>query len=74
MRDAAEDFEDKVSEMKSYLNTGLVFQNLKEYVQAINAFKKLLQVAWHVKSTFYEMIAYNHMGVQYFYTGDIKKA
>lgn len=49
MRDAAEDCKNKQKEMDAYLNIGKVLEMRAEYKQAILAFKRLLQVAWHAK-------------------------
>lgn len=60
--------------MDAYLNLGMVLQIIKEYQKANLAFKRLLQVAWSTDNYQMEMRAYEMMGLQYFYLGDIPKA
>ena len=46
LRDIAQDYNDKVTEMEAYLWMGKTLQVNKEYSKAILAFKRIMQIAW----------------------------
>jgi len=71
MADANRSFTNK---LKSYKYLGRCFQAVHNHPMAIFYYVKLLQTAWLCNSTRYELLAYDLMGVQYYYMGDLEKA
>mmetsp|Transcript_10055 Transcript_10055/g.8576 ORF Transcript_10055/g.8576 Transcript_10055/m.8576 type:complete len:260 (-) Transcript_10055:57-836(-) len=60
--------------MKVQKRIGICYQETRRYKKAIAAFTKYLELAWYTRNHKHELIAYDFMGVNYFYIGDIDKA
>ena len=60
--------------MKSYKNLGICFLRLKMYKMSIRYFGKFLACAWYNNNVDSELLAYDYLGVGYFYEGDLDKA
>jgi len=60
--------------LEAYKQLGKCYQGLKMYKTAIIYFSKFLYMAWYIDSTKYELLAYDHIGMQYFYLGRLELA
>eukprot|EP01017_Pseudomicrothorax_dubius_P048423 TRINITY_DN8801_c0_g1_i1.p1 TRINITY_DN8801_c0_g1~~TRINITY_DN8801_c0_g1_i1.p1 ORF type:complete len:442 (+),score=85.47 TRINITY_DN8801_c0_g1_i1:60-1328(+) len=60
--------------MKAYYKLGLCYQRLTSYSRAMSAFTKMLFLAWRVENVDAEMKAYDCIGLQYFYLGQVERA
>mgnify|MGYP003879805463 FL=1 len=63
-----------VHKLSSYKNIGKCFQDIQNYKRALFYFVKMLQTAWLLKNQQSELLAYDFIGIQYYYLGDIDKA
>jgi hypothetical protein len=71
LSDANRSFTNK---LKAYKYLGKCFQTVGNHAMAIFYFVKLLQTAWFCNSNRYELLAYDLIGVQYYYLGELEKA
>jgi len=62
------------SKLKSYKYIGKCYQEAQKNDKALLAFSKYLQMAWHNKSLKDELQAYDSIGFQYYYMGEIELA
>lgn len=53
---------------------GFCFQFLKQYSLSLIYFTKFLQCSWHLKDQNKELLAYDLIGLQYYYLGEIEKS
>jgi hypothetical protein len=53
---------------------GLCYQRQKDYEHALVCFKSLMHSAWIYDSTDYEIQAFEHISLQYYYMGMIEKS
>lgn len=60
--------------MNSYKNIGICYQNLCNYSIALIYFGKMLRLAWYLKDIDSELKAYDFIGIQFFYSGQLDKA
>eukprot|EP01016_Furgasonia_blochmanni_P005556 TRINITY_DN12162_c0_g3_i1.p1 TRINITY_DN12162_c0_g3~~TRINITY_DN12162_c0_g3_i1.p1 ORF type:complete len:202 (+),score=23.66 TRINITY_DN12162_c0_g3_i1:2-607(+) len=60
--------------MKLYRWIGICYQEMMDYQRALAYFTKSLQCSWLLKMQKYELLAYDHIGIQHFYLGDVEKA
>ena len=60
--------------LKAYKHLALCFQKIENYKMAILYNFKLLQTAWLCNNVKYELLAYDNIGILYYYEGDIPKA
>lgn len=51
-----------------------MYQQGKEYADAIKAFKRMLQIAWYENDQHHETKAYEYLALQYFYLQQLDKA
>lgn len=65
---------DYVEKIVAYQKIGHCYKLLKQYKLALVNYKKMLQLSWDIKSLKYEFLAYDSIGLQYFYLGDIERA
>ena len=65
---------DDYNRIKVYKNLGKCYQTIKQYSISLMYFSKLLQLSWFIKSENYEFLAYDLIGKQYFYLGELDKA
>lgn len=52
----------------------MCFQTMQDYERALVCFKSLLHVAWQQDNFDFEMQAYEHISLQYYYLGLIDKS
>lgn len=71
LAEANQDYRDK---MKTYRKLGHCYKLIKNYKLALVNYKKMLQLAWELKDENAELIAYDGIGMQYFYLGAVQKA
>jgi tetratricopeptide (TPR) repeat protein len=71
LAEANQDYKDK---MKTYRKLGHCYKLIKNYKLALVNYKKMLQLAWELKDENAELIAYDGIGMQYFYLGAVDKA
>jgi len=60
--------------MLAYERLGICCQKKQLYKDAIIHFKKYLELAWDLDNPSAELDAYDYMGIQYYYMGDIERA
>ena len=60
--------------MYAYESLGNVYKFLYQYNKAILCYKKLIELAWILGNKEFELRAYDHIGIQYFYLCNRKKA
>ena len=60
--------------LKCYKGLGVCCQILKKYSLAKHYFTKVLQLSWLVGDKQNELLAYDSIGLQYYYLGDIEQA
>ena len=60
--------------LSSYKNLGKCFQEIQNYKKATFYFVKMLQTAWLLKDTRKELLAYDMIGLQYYYLGEMEHA
>ena len=60
--------------MDAYENMGRCYQHLKKYENAIKSHKKQLEIAWVVNDRQHELKAYDYLGMQYYYLGELNKS
>ena len=60
--------------MKCYERLGKAFQILKSFNIALRYFIKMLEMSWVCKNTCKELVAYDLIGLQYFYMGNLELA
>jgi tetratricopeptide (TPR) repeat protein len=65
---------DYLEKIVAYQKIGHCYKLLKQYKLALVNFKKMLQLSWDINSLKYEFLAYDSIGLQYFYLGDIERA
>lgn len=53
---------------------GDALQVMSDHKQALIVLKRLLQIAWSEGNFKYEILAYEAIGKQYYYLGNVKKA
>lgn len=58
----------------AYKNLGKCAQEKQNYRSALNYFIKMLQFAWLCNNQDHELYAYDLIGLQYFYLGDVDKS
>ena len=64
----------QIDKCRAYKNLGRCSQERYNYKRALNYFIKMLQLAWYCNNKEYELNAYDHIGLQYYYLGQIEKA
>ncbi|CAI2387411.1 unnamed protein product [Moneuplotes crassus] len=74
LRNIVEATKDNILKCHVYTEMGLCYQHLKEYKKAVRCFKKLLETSWKMEDKFQEARAFDYLGVQYFYLGNIEKS
>ena len=57
-----------------YKGLGRCFQTLKQYSLALTYFSKMLQCSWKINDKDHEILAYDLIGMQYYYMGDLEKS
>lgn len=57
-----------------YKGLGKCYQFLKQYSLALVYFTKLLQCSWMQNDKNNELLAYDYIGMQYYYLGDLEKS
>ena len=60
--------------LKCYKGLGTCCQILKKYNLAKHYFIKVLQLSWLVKDKQNELLAYDSIGLQFYYSGDVEQA
>ena len=60
--------------MYAYESLGNVYKFLYQYNKAILCYKKLIELAWILGNREFELRAYDHIGLQYFYLCNKQKA
>ena len=60
--------------MYAYESLGNVYKFLYQYNKAILCYKKLIELAWILGNKEFELRAYDHIGIQYFYLCNKQKA
>ena len=60
--------------LKAYKYLAVCYHRVKNYRMATFYNVKMLQTAWLCQSKRYELLAYDKIGVEYYYQGDVKKA
>ena len=60
--------------MRVYAQLGYCHRLQKDHEKALAYFKKQLEVAWEQRDEEGELNAYDNMGLEYFYLGDIEKS
>ena len=69
------EFFDKLEhKMIIYKQLGYLYRIQKEHMKAASCFKKMLQLAWFNGDQKSELEAYDNIGCEYFYIGNLKKA
>lgn len=58
----------------AYKMLGKCYQGLKMYKTSLIYFTKFLYMAWYIESPKHELLAYDSIGIQYYYLGDLDKA
>ena len=61
-------------ELRIYEEMGMTYQRLGQHENAIKSFKKQLELAWLRGDTFWEMAAYDNLGMQNYYIGEVGAA
>jgi tetratricopeptide (TPR) repeat protein len=74
LRDLAEDTNNNKEVILIYEAIGKLYQDKKEYNDAILAFKRMLQVAWMENDLHYETKSYEYIALQHFYLQSLSKA
>ena len=74
LKDLVEDTNNNQEAILVYEQIGKMNQDDKEYVDAIRAFKRMLQIAWSEHDQHYETKAYEYLALQYFYLQLLDKA
>lgn len=57
-----------------YKGLGRCFQKLQQYKLALSYFAKMLQCSWKIKDNDHEILAYDLIGMQYYYMGELEKS
>lgn len=57
-----------------YKGLGRCFQYLKQYSLALTYFSKMLQCSWKLNDKDHEILAYDLIGMQFYYMGDLEKS
>ena len=65
------DYRDKI---RAYMKIGHAYKLIKNYRFALINFKRMLQLAWYLDIQKYELMAYDMIGMQYFYLGDLERS
>ena len=60
--------------MRVYAQLGYCHRLLKDHEKALSYYKKQLEIAWDEQDEEGELNAYDSMGLEYFYLGDIEKS
>ena len=60
--------------LHAYKMLGICYQHLKMHKTALIYFTKFLYMAWHIDSPKHELLAYDFIGLQYYYLGILDKA
>lgn len=60
--------------LKCYERLGKAFQILKKHTLALRYFLKMLELSFVIKSKSKELLAYDLIGIQFYYQGDLKLA
>lgn len=63
-----------VYKMKAYRDLGTCYQLIRRYQIALIYFKKQLELAWYHNNMELELEAYDRIGRQYYYLGNLDKA
>eukprot|EP00347_Sterkiella_histriomuscorum_P001099 403373330 len=74
LRNVAADEENDYSKMLAYENMGKCYNALKNYENAIKCFKKQLELAWRHNDAQEELRAYEQLGMQHYYLGNLEKS
>eukprot|EP00347_Sterkiella_histriomuscorum_P024572 403330650 len=74
IRNVASDEGNDFNKMITYCDLGQCYNQLKEYENSIKCYKKLLELAWRLESIQFEIKAYEQLGIQYYYIGNIEKS
>lgn len=73
-RDICDETRDMPGLMNAYANMGKELQQMRNYKQAIVAFKKVMQLSWIYGSQEYENLAYRNIALQHYYQGNVDRA
>jgi len=57
-----------------YSKIGNCYKSWQRHFDALYYFKKMLHLAWFLKDTQSELKAYDNIGIQYYYLGNMSKA
>ena len=60
--------------LSAYRNLGKCFQSIQNYKMAVFYFVKTLQTAWLLEDRRKELLAYDSIGLQYYYMGEVENA
>ena len=71
LRDLAYEIKDPVYIMESYRYLGLAHQYARQYIYSVICFKMILMFAWFHTKRDWELIAFNHLAIEYFYLGEM---
>lgn len=63
-----------VHKLSAYKNLGRCFQEIQNHKMAIFYYVKMLQTAWVLNSRRKELVAYDSLGLQYYYMGELENA
>ena len=73
-KDLANESQNLAQELVCFDCMGQIMFELNDFAKAKVLFKKMLQLAWLIRSTDAEFRAYNEIGKAYFYLGHIEKS
>jgi len=74
IKKTADQYKSYTNKLKAYKYLGICFHRVENYRQAIFYNIKMLQAAWLCNSKRYELLAYDNIGIEHYYQGDIEKA
>lgn len=60
--------------MESYRYLGLAHQYARQYHLGVICFKMILLFAWYHTKRDWELIAFNHLAIEYFYLGEMQNS
>ena len=74
IKKTADQYKSYTNKLKAYKYLAICFHRVENYKMATFYNIKMLQAAWLCNSKRYELLAYDNIGIEHYYQGDIEKA
>eukprot|EP00347_Sterkiella_histriomuscorum_P017799 403347948 len=74
LKDVCEDLKDYENKIVAYRMLGVCYKQLYQYKISANCYKKMLSLAWDIGNQQAEILAYEQLGMIYYYKGQLDRA